>query len=137
MLVIAMVASNSHVSIVANADPPTQEQLQAKLIANAMRAAASEEWDKEEQPTPSSNTMLLESSSKLRGQATNKASQEMKVIKANMQTLRNNKRMLEMAPALDNKNNATDNSNADHTANDKSKAKTGANANANAVLMLI
>ena len=112
MLVIAMVASNSHVSIVANAEPTTQEQLQAKLIANAMRAAASEEWDKEEQPTPSSNTMLLESSSKLRGQATNKASQEMKVIKANMQTLRNNKRMLEMAPALDNKNNATDNSNS-------------------------
>ena len=70
-----MVASNSHVSIVANAEPTTQEQLQAKLIANAMRAAASEEWDKEEQPTPSSNTMLLESSSKLRGQATNKASQ--------------------------------------------------------------
>ena len=92
MLVIAMVASNSHVSIVANAEPTTQEQLQAKLIANAMRAAASEEWDKEEQPTPSSNTMLLESSSKLRGQATNKASQEMKVIKANMQTLRNNTR---------------------------------------------
>ena len=29
-----------------------------------------------------------------------------------MQTLRNNKKMLEMAPALDNKNNATDNSNS-------------------------
>ena len=64
MLVIATVASNSHVSIVANAEPTTQEQLQAKLIANAMRAAASEEWDKEELEETSKEKIAIPEESK-------------------------------------------------------------------------
>ena len=69
---------------------------QAKLIANAMRAAAAEEWKKDE----AGDQALLETSSTLRGRS-GRAALEMKAIEANMQTLRSlhgNKKMMTMEP---------------------------------------
>jgi carbonic anhydrase len=113
------------VHVFARAGPTPQEKLQAKLIANAMRAAAADEWNHEE---PAGDTMLLESASKLRGGAS-RAAEQMKVIRSNMQILQNNKRMMEMEPlgSMESTNTVTklnkNNNNSSEGDSDRKKAE--------------
>ena len=71
-------------------------EIASQARANAMRAAAAEEWKKDEVD----DQALLETSSTLRGRS-GRAALEMKAIEANMQTLRSlhgNKKMMTMEP---------------------------------------